>query len=376
MPMLSDDITWMAQLTPRGTGAIAVIAVGGPDAEAVLSRLFRGAWGRPVAIGPFGEGPGDTVVLVQSDGHFEVQCHGGPAVTRWIHDQLRQAGVQEISWREWTLRQFPRPVQAAAAEALAEALTLRTAAILLDQFHGALEQAVVGIVADLESGQLDSVRAALADLLERAEIGLHLTKPWRVVLTGRPNVGKSSLVNALLGYQRAITSPIPGTTRDVLTSLTAFDGWPVELVDTAGIREATDELESEGVLRAVRTRSTADLLIHVLDRTSPEPLEPDWENEAEGGSRKLIVANKADLPTAWHPPGLPVSALTGEGLPELMQEIVARLVPHPPPPGAAVPFLESHRLMLHAAWHCVNQMPPDVGRTTDLLRSLIAKMPD
>ncbi len=373
--MLSDAFTWMAQLTPRGTGAIAVIAVGGPDAAAILSRMFRGPWGRPVAIGPFGESPSDTVVLVQSDGHFEVQCHGGPAVTRWILDQLRQAGVREISWREWTLRQFPRPVQAAAAEALAEALTLRTAAILLDQFHGALEEALVGIVADLESGRLDSVRAAVADLLDRAEIGLHLTKPWRVVLTGRPNVGKSSLINALLGYQRAITSPIPGTTRDVLTSLTAFEGWPVELADTAGIREATDELESEGVRRAVQTRSSADLVVLVLDRTCPEPLDPRSEDQVEGGSPKLIVANKADLPAVWHPPGLPVSALTGEGLPALMQAIVARLVPHPPPPGAAVPFLESHRLVLHETWHGVNQMPPDVGRAADLLRSWIAKTP-
>lgn len=371
--MLSDDITWMAQLTPRGTGAIAVIAVGGPDAAAILARLFRGPWGRPVAIGPFGEGPGDTVVLVQSDGRFEVHCHGGPAVTRWILDQLRQAGVREISWREWTRRQFPRPVQAAAAEALAEALTLRTAAILLDQFHGALEQTVVGIVADLESGRLDSVRAAVAELLERAEVGLHLTKPWRVVLTGRPNVGKSSLINALLGYQRAITSPIPGTTRDVLTSLTAFDGWPVELVDTAGIHDATDTLESEGIRRAVQTRSSADLVVLVLDCTCPEPPDLRLEGEAESGTPKLIVANKADLPAVWHPPGFPVSALTGEGLPALMQAIVAQLVPHPPPAGAAVPFLESHRLTLHEAWQCVNQMPPDVSRAADLLRSLITK---
>ncbi|MCS6977708.1 MAG: 50S ribosome-binding GTPase [Gemmatales bacterium] len=363
----------MAQLTPRGTGAIAVIAVGGPDAERTLRRLFRGPWGRTVAVGQFGEQPGDTVVLVRQEGYYEVQCHGGPAITEWILEQLRRCGVQETDWREWTRRQFPRSIQAAAVEALSEALTLRTAAILLDQVHGALEQAVSRILDDLQAGRCESARFQLEEVLRHAEVGLHLTKPWRVVFSGRPNVGKSSLVNALLGYPRAITSPIPGTTRDVVSSLTAFDGWPVELVDTAGIREATDMIESEGVARAMQTRTAADLMVEVLDRTCPEPLETESSRPSAPAVRKLTVINKADLPAAWHPSGLSVSALTGEGLPELMQAIVAELVPYPPKPGEAVPFLGRQQESLQEALRCLNQTTPDLAQAASSLQTVLGK---
>src|SRR6185503_7750192 len=107
-------------------------------------------------------------------------------------------------------------------------------------------------------------------LLALAEVGLHLTTPWRVVFAGPPNVGKSSLVNALLGYPRAIVYDQPGTTRDVLTASTAFDGWPFELRDTAGLRDgiSLDSVEVEGVARARAQIATADLVVFVHDRSA------------------------------------------------------------------------------------------------------------
>lgn len=371
MPITSEPPCWISQLTPRGTGAIAVIAVGGPQAEAILRKLFRGAMHRPVAVGRFGGEAEDTVVLVQGQGVYEVHCHGGPAVTGWILGQLLQAGAVEVSAQEWFHRQGLRPLQAAAAEAIPEALTLRTAGILLDQYYGAFEKALAEILADLQQGRAASARACVAELLQVAEVGLHLTRPWRVVVTGRPNVGKSSLVNALLGYERTITSPIPGTTRDVVASLTALDGWPIEFVDTAGVREAIDPVEAEGVVRALQSRSSADLVIHVLDRTAPEPLESDTPSESDHGTRTLVVVNKADLPAAWHPPGLLVSALNGEGISELMRAIVQRLIPLPPAPGAAVPFLELHQEVLEEVLGCLDEPEPDLGRAVSLLRSLL-----
>ena len=105
-------------------------------------------------------------------------------------------------------------------------------------------------------------------LARYAPLGRRLTAPWRVVVAGPPNVGKSSLVNALAGYQRSIVAPTPGTTRDVVTTRLAIDGWPVELADTAGVREATDALETQGVRLAREATAAADLCLWVLDASA------------------------------------------------------------------------------------------------------------
>ena len=181
-------------------------------------------------------------------------------------------------------------------------------------------------------------------LLQCATIGLHLTKPFRVVLAGAPNVGKSSLINALLGYGRSIVFNEPGTTRDVVSALTALDGWPVELSDTAGIRETSDILEAAGVERTSRQLAAADLIVWVTDASAgTSPALP-----AVTATPALIVRNKIDLLPS--PPGdsqtLCVSATTGTGMEALKASIVSRLVCNPPAPGEPIPFTASQIAML------------------------------
>ena len=140
----------------------------------------------------------------------------------------------------------------------------------------------------------------------------------------------------MLGYDRAIVDPTPGTTRDVVTSGTAFDGWPVELADTAGIRPSDDPVESEGVARARSRQRSADLVLLVLDRSEPLT-DVDHRLMAEHPGA-LVVANKSDLTCVWEFDGLIVSAERGDGIERLAAEIGRRLVPDPPPSGSAIPF--------------------------------------
>ena len=193
-------------------------------------------------------------------------------------------------------------------------------------------------------------------LIARGQVGVRLTTGWRVVIAGRPNVGKSRLLNALAGYQRAIVDPTPGTTRDLVTALTAFDGWPVELVDTAGVRETDDAIERSGIDRTLQQTETADLVLKVLDRS--EPLQVDDRTLMSSPGPALLVANKADLPPAWElceatatASILAVSAERGDGLDHLLATVVAALVPVTPEPGAGVPFRREYldRLVLARA---------------------------
>ena len=164
------------------------------------------------------------------------------------------------------------------------------------------------------------------------------------MIAGRPNVGKSRLFNALVGFARAIVDPTPGTTRDVVSFKTSFAGWPVELVDTAGLRETLDPIETIGIEQSRREQRQADLILLVLDRSLPLELI-DLELIATNPTA-LLVANKSDLDLAWHDADwsvharnmVIVSAETGDGLTDLIAAIVARLIALPPLPGAAVPF--------------------------------------
>src|SRR5439155_1584802 len=168
------------------------------------------------------------------------------------------------------------------------------------------------------------------------------TQPWSVVLAGRPNVGKSSLINALVGYERSIVFDQPGTTRDVVTAETVLDGWPIRMSDTAGQRGATDELESSGMALAREALSAADGPVLVIDTSQPP--QPDDLQLLADWPDVLVVAHKSDLPDEWGsllPKNvIRVSSLARTGLKELSTAIVQRLVPELPPSNAVVPLSE------------------------------------
>ena len=172
-------------------------------------------------------------------------------------------------------------------------------------FESSLQALVSSAPADLSAAA-----AQIRDWLTWAEFGLHLTQPWRVVLAGRPNVGKSSLINAILGYTRSVVFDQPGTTRDVVSAPTAIDGWPIELSDTAGLRESADPIESAGVERARATLGAADLAIVLVDISQPAS-QSDRAIIAEH-PRALVVAHKCDLaPTRGRIDGRRMSPLGG-----------------------------------------------------------------
>lgn len=357
MPSSPIGDAWIAQLTPPGVGAIAVLGLRGPGAQALVEAFFKpaGAARESVQLGRFGDELTDDVVVVRLATHFELHCHGGRAVVAWLVNLLKEAGAVEIPWSDWLAQLSSSKLQAWAAQLLPEALTVRTAQILLDQRQGALEAALLDVCQALQVHDLARAAKRLEGMLRHARVGQHLTSPWRIVVLGPPNVGKSSLINALLGFERALTSPIAGTTRDTLSTLSAIDGWPVECVDTAGLREPTTALEAAGIERARASSADADLVLAVADGSTPETL-------LHADAPTLAVINKCDLPPAWQPEGLRVSALTGQGLAELFQAISRTLVPEPPAPGEAVPFTTEIVAAMHEAAEQVAQGQADDAR--------------
>jgi tRNA modification GTPase len=384
----SAPVGWVARLTPPGKSALATLACRGPGAWDVLRELFRPLSGTalpaapPVGqfwLGHLGEDGAEQTVLAVRRGlplpWLELHCHGGREVVLYLQQLLQTRGLVPCGWQEFLAREEADALRAAAAVALTETTTARTAAIVLDQYHGALGVALAAVVAALDAGQLESARALLSDLVRHAPLGRRLTTPWRVVLAGAPNVGKSSLLNALAGFQRSIVSPVPGTTRDVVTTRTALDGWPVELADTAGLRAGTEALEEEGVGKARATAAAADLCLLVLDAS----VAAVWPTPDVGPAR--LVVNKIDLPPAWDLNAAGdaprVSARTGAGLEELCRSLARGLVPQPPAPGAAVPFTPTLTAVVEQALQALQAGQPE--QTRELLqraRTGSAEMPD
>ncbi len=346
----------LIQLTPPGRGAVATVRIEGPEAQELVARHFIIRSGRPLADFPPGRivvgriSPrGEEVVLNRySDRAIELHCHGGLAAVARVEEIFMREGGWRVSWQEWTACQETDPIAVAARLALAEARTTVTAAILLDQYRGALRKAMEQIESLLQAGAKETARQQIEALLAHADTGLHLIRPWQVVVAGRPNVGKSSLINAIAGYQRAIVHSMPGTTRDVVSVQTAMGGWPVEVSDTAGLRETCERIERAGIDLARKKILAADLIVLVFDNSLP------WSQQdqalLESYPKALVVYNKSDLPCApaapacqvlacgRRPSGLEISARHSTGIDALCQEIAHRLVPQPPAPGVAVPF--------------------------------------
>jgi tRNA modification GTPase len=371
----------VALLTPPGRGAVATLTVEGPGAAEAVSQFLQtpnsvpfGAYalGR-IAFGRWGDARGEEIVACQlAKDRVELHCHGGRVAWEQIAADLKSCGCRRVDWRELAASRANDAVSAEALVALAQARTERTAAILLDQCHGALSSEVAAIRGLLGNvpGSSPAPQVAqhrLQQLLRAARLGVRLVEPFRVVLAGRPNVGKSSLINAMVGYERAIVFDQPGTTRDVVTAATAIDGWPVEMADTAGLRAAAEPLEAEGVARSRRAMQSADCLILVFDLSQPwtsadSQLLADWP-------QAIVVHNKADLTPpgdrrtagsparaghwpegeALRPPGCWTSATMGMGIEGLLAAIAQRLVPGAPPPGAPVPFTRRQVDVLNAA---------------------------
>jgi tRNA modification GTPase len=338
--------TWVERLTPPGRGAVATLRVTGERAVACVEAVFSSASGKSlecvqvgrILFGRIGQGNGEELVVCKlAPECVEIHCHGGVAAVQRIEVVLRDVGVQ-LDNASWKQSPSDRRLETAAWEMLAQASTERTAAILLDQAQGALRNELSLILNELRSSPTHAAKR-LQTLLARASLGTRLAGHFEVVFAGPPNVGKSSLLNALLGFKRAIVHDQPGTTRDIVRSTTAIEGWPVQFSDTAGIRVTSDPLEVAGRELAKQSASRADLVVEVLDtvRAFENAEKLDWQFPAA-----LRVVNKADL-LAVPPPSLSqevllVSARTGQGLDVLQRAIAERLVGQPPEPGAAAPF--------------------------------------
>lgn len=379
LPRCDGGAVFWAQLTPPGPAALASFGVRGSGATSLLERIFVPSGRRRLThlapgdvvfgrVGLEGNLWEEAVLGYWAPDEWELHTHGGPAVTHAVIRRLQSEGAQELAPKEWTRSGFEDPIAADALAALAQARSDRTAQILLDQYRGALTRELAQLARRCHQGDPAALEE-LAVLRGRWTLGRHLTSPWRVVLAGRPNAGKSSLLNALAGYERAIVFPEPGTTRDLVTCSTAIDGWPVELTDMAGLRTAADTLEAAGIARARRALATADVVLLVVDGTlgwdddlwaevAPQSASPGKQPpRAETNlAHCVVVYNKADLPgrtSPSDPPGVAVSARTGQGLESLLTAISQRLVPVPPPSGTAVPFTEAQAEALAEAETCL-----------------------
>ncbi len=349
---MNATVTVVSLLTPPGRGALATIGVRGPLAWSFTDSAID----QPASSDPrpwlrhFRSAQGaseELVVVFPAADEARVHCHGGLAACEAVLQAFEAQGAKRIDWKEWAAEFDPARV------ALSDALTERTALILLDQLNGAYKLELNGIRALLRTADKDAAIPRLKALINRGHIGLHLTQPWQVVIAGRPNAGKSSLLNALLGFQRSITSPQPGTTRDVVTARTAIDGWPIELRDTAGLRASQDAIEAAGIELAEQELRTADLVIYLIPASESAHQVEQQLAKLPGNLRTklLVVRTKADLHPASPVEEFAVSALTGLGLQKLSAAIVERLIGEVPTPGEPVPFTAGQIAELNQLLH-------------------------
>jgi len=375
--MYSLDDTIAAIATSIGQSGIGIIKLSGPEALAIARQIFRPATGNP-PFKPYRLHYGhiidpaaqiiidEALVVFMPKPHsytcqdvIEIQAHGGPVSLRRILQLALSLGARLAEAGEMTLRAFLNGrIDLAQAEAVLDVIEAKTEAALRvanEQLGGTLSAQISGVraalldtLAFLEAsidfvedeipvqdvvGPLEKVMVQLAGLLKSADQGLIYRQGIKAAIVGRPNVGKSSLLNALLRGNRAIVTDIPGTTRDTLEETANVGGIPLVLVDTAGIRtETADEVERIGVERSQAALARADIALMVIDGS--QPLESgDWEiARLIGRKPAVLIVNKNDLPSAHQPNGLAdflpganqvdISALAQRGIDLLEGEIV------------------------------------------------------
>lgn len=377
---MSDTIAAIA--TAPGPSAIGVVRLSGPGTRSALDRVFRPKNGRPMSwqeprrlvLGDVLDREGRVIdsalaVLFPGPGSYtgqdcgELQCHGSPVVLDAALDALFAAGARQAQGGEFTRRAFLNGrmdlLQAEAVADLIDAETAQAAHNAVGQLEGALSRTVTEIydglmaivsrfyavvdypdedIGDLQrEDMLDTLRRSedrLEELLATFSRGKLLKLGVPTVILGRPNVGKSSLLNALLGYERAIVTEIPGTTRDTVEETVTVGGTLLRLIDTAGLRDTPDRVEQMGVERSRAAMESAELILVLWDSSSPVTQE-DGEllSQAMSLAPTVLVRSKSDLLSAPlpllsldpMPPVVELSARTGQGLEELEQAIRSAL---------------------------------------------------
>jgi tRNA modification GTPase len=374
--MYKED-TIAAIATPAGEGGVAIVRLSGPDAERISSEIFFRNAGKNGCLRSHTlhhgiiRNPQTEIVLDEvlvaimrkprsytGEDVIEIHCHGGPFVARAILELVLSRGARHADPGEFTKRAFFNGrmdlVQAEGVLDLIQARTTEGMRVALEQVRGGLSK-WVGELREELIDILVQVEAAIdfpeeeIELLKRADLTAKInaltskigviieTYDWgrlfregaRVCIVGRPNVGKSSLLNAILGEERVIVTPVPGTTRDVIEESVNLAGLPVALWDTAGVRESEDEIEKLGVERTLKHLEKADAALVVLDGSLQLTAEDQTILAATEPKKRLIVINKNDLPERLklNPRigTIKVSARTGEGL-EVLRRILREIL--------------------------------------------------
>ena len=354
--MISRTIAAIA--TPPGAGALAIVRVSGPAAQEVVSCCTGGRSLEPrkatlVRVRDAQARVLDECVatLFAAPASFtgedvvELCCHGGPLVVQLVLERLLACGACPAEPGEFSRRAFENGrMDLTQAEAVMDIISAGSELALRaaqNQLQGAIFRPVqaaidrlLDVAAHVEAyidfpeedidthslGQMDAalaeVQASLQKLLSTAEQGRYLREGVRTAIVGAPNVGKSSLLNRLLGYERAIVSPTAGTTRDTVEEPLTLAGLRLRLVDTAGLHESRDAVEQCGMDRTLRAWQEADLVLQVADASRPPVQLPAVESAVP----HLLLLNKCDLPehAAWHGvPGIRLSCVSGQGFAEL-----------------------------------------------------------
>lgn len=381
-PAIGSD-TIAAIATGQVLSAIGIVRISGPETLAVLDRVFT-----PLSGGPMSSRPDRKLILgrltavdggvldvclatvSRGPGSYtgedtaELQCHGSPVVLRHALESLFAAGARQAKAGEFTRRAFLNGrmdlTQAEAVIDLIDAETAKAAENAAAQLDGAVSRKTDGIYQDLtaicshyhavldypdediDPFELNAYRAVMNTAAEKLEAllatfrrGDILKNGVRCAILGRPNVGKSSLLNALLGYDRAIVTNIPGTTRDTIEEKAVVGGVLLRLLDTAGLRQTEDVVEQMGVERSIAAAESAELVLAVLDGSRPlEDEDTAVLQAAEAAPKAILLQNKADMPALWSREDIiSVSARTGEGLDKLENAVRSLF---PPEESAAV----------------------------------------